>query len=154
TLLAGSQWLLDSSRKEFGRELQELVTQSLTATATEGEEEERIKNGMRKLGLVGESPEMIAVFRSVLTVSPLSDLPVLITGETGTGKELLAQAIYQLDPKRGKGPFVALNCGAISSGLAESELFGHRRGAFTGADHDRKGLIRSAHGGVLLLDEI
>jgi transcriptional regulator with GAF, ATPase, and Fis domain len=66
----------------------------------------------------------------------------------------LARALHQLDPKRHRGPFVPLNCSAISHNLAESELFGHRRGAFTGADRDRRGLIRSAEGGVLFLDEI
>src|SRR5262249_49739435 len=97
---------------------------------------------------------MMAVFHTVLRISPLSDLPVLITGETGTGKGLLAHAIHQLDRKRCQGPFIALNCSALSPGLAESELFGHRRGAFTGADRDRKGLFRAAEGGVLFLDEI
>jgi transcriptional regulator with PAS, ATPase and Fis domain len=97
---------------------------------------------------------MMAIFQTVLRISTLSDLPILITGETGTGKELLAHAIHRLDLKRRNGPFVALNCGAISPGLAESELFGHRRGAYTGADRDRKGMIRSADGGVLFLDEI
>jgi transcriptional regulator with GAF, ATPase, and Fis domain len=97
---------------------------------------------------------MISVFRWVVRVSTLSDFPVLINGETGTGKELIANALFRLDGKRSKGPFVAANCSAISSGLAESELFGHRRGAFTGADSDRKGLFRAAEGGVLFLDEI
>jgi transcriptional regulator with PAS, ATPase and Fis domain len=87
-------------------------------------------------------------------VASLSDLPVLITGETGTGKQVLAQAIHQLDPKRSQGPFVAVNCAAINQGLAEAELFGHKRGAYTGAERDRKGLVRSAHGGILFLDEI
>jgi DNA-binding NtrC family response regulator len=109
---------------------------------------------MKQLGSVGESQAIVAVFQTVLRVSRLSDVPVLITGETGTGKELLAHAIHQLDLKRSHGPFTALNCSAISPGLVESELFGHRRGAFTGADRDRKGLIRSAEGGVLFLDEI
>jgi two-component system NtrC family response regulator len=66
----------------------------------------------------------------------------------------MARAIHQLDPKRRTGPFVAINCGALSPGLVESELFGHSRGAFTGADRDRKGLVRAAEGGVLFLDEI
>jgi len=104
--------------------------------------------------MIGESATMLGVFRTVIRFSALTDLPVLITGETGTGKEGLARAVHRLDPKRGRGPFVAVNCGAISAGLAESEFFGHRRGAFTGAERERKGLIRSAEGGVLFLDEI
>jgi transcriptional regulator with GAF, ATPase, and Fis domain len=117
-------------------------------------EETRIREQMTKFGIVGLSPAMMAVFRWVIRVSALSDFPVLINGETGTGKELIARALYRLDSKRRKGPFVAANCGAISAGLAESELFGHRKGAFTGADSDRKGLFRSAESGVLFLDEI
>jgi transcriptional regulator with GAF, ATPase, and Fis domain len=83
-----------------------------------------------------------------------SELPILITGETGTGKELVAAAIHQLDPKRRCGPFVPVNCAALLATVAESELFGHRRGAFTGADRDRNGLFRAAKGGILFLDEI
>jgi transcriptional regulator with GAF, ATPase, and Fis domain len=109
---------------------------------------------MKQLGIVGESQAILSVFQTILRVSILSDLPILLTGETGTGKEVLAHAIHHLDLKRRNGPFVALNCGAISASLVESELFGHRRGAFSGADRDRKGLIRSAEGGVLFLDEI
>src|SRR5580693_3424401 len=109
---------------------------------------------MRALGMVGESSTMKGVFRSIIRFSSISDLPVLITGETGTGKEGLARAVHRLDPKRSREPFVAVNCGAISAGVAESEFFGHRRGSFTGAERERKGLIRSAEGGVLFLDEI
>jgi transcriptional regulator with PAS, ATPase and Fis domain len=102
----------------------------------------------------GESAAMISIFRWIVRVSALSDLPILLLGETGTGKQVHAHAIHRLDPKWRGGPFVAVNCGAISPGLAESEFFGHRRGAFTGADRERLGLVRSAQGGVLFLDEI
>lgn len=153
-LLAGASWILDSSQAGFAEELQAILEQRAQTEAARRAEEDRVKKTMRTLGLVGESPAMIAIFQQLQTVSALSDLPTLITGETGTGKELVARAIHRLDRKRRTGPFVAVNCGAISSSLAESELFGHRRGAFTGADRDRRGLIRVADGGVLFLDEI
>jgi len=97
---------------------------------------------------------MIALFRWIKRASAASDLPVLFTGETGTGKELVARAIHRLDPKRCHGPFVPVNCIALSPGVADSELFGHRRGSFTGAIEDHRGFFRSADRGVLFLDEI
>ncbi|MBL8191550.1 MAG: sigma 54-interacting transcriptional regulator [Acidobacteria bacterium] len=153
-LLAGSQWLLDSAQPDFVSELKDRLFQLLREESERIAVDAKIKSEMKQLGLVGEAEEMVSVFRSVKRVSALSDLSTLITGETGTGKELLARAIHQLDLKRQHGPFVAINCGAINSSVAESELFGHRRGAFTGAEKDRRGLIRSANGGVLFLDEI
>jgi transcriptional regulator with GAF, ATPase, and Fis domain len=153
-LLAGASWILDSAKAEFAAELRNILERSARAEAVRLTEEEGIKQTMRKLGMVGDSQVMMSVFRQMFAISALSDLPTLITGETGTGKELLARALHHLDRKRCNGPFVAVNCGAISAGLAESELFGHRRGAFTGAERERKGLIRAADGGVLFLDEI
>ena len=81
-------------------------------------------------------------------------MPVLILGETGTGKQRLAEAIHQLDTRRSKHGCVTVNCGAIHSNLAEAQLFGHERGAFSGAESARAGAFRAARGGTLILDEI
>jgi len=153
-LLAGALDLLDSAQDGFASEIQNLIGKVLETERRTTEEKAVIKDEMEKLGMIGESEAMVSVYRSIARASQLSDFPILVTGETGAGKELVALAIYRLDPKRRHGPFITLNCGAISQGLAESELFGHRRGAFTGAERDRKGLIRSAQGGVFFLDEI
>jgi two-component system response regulator HydG len=102
--------------------------------------------------LVGSSPAMKRVHDMVGRVGG-SDISVLIEGETGTGKELVAKALHAAGPRRG-GPFVAINCGAVPANLLESELFGHVRGAFTGAVAPRVGLLVKASGGTLLLDEI
>jgi transcriptional regulator with PAS, ATPase and Fis domain len=153
-LLAGAAQLLDTSSAEFARDLRQLIERSMRAEAQKRSEEREVTAIMHGLGMIGESVTMMTVFRSVIRFSALSNLPVLITGETGTGKEGLARAVHCLDPNRSRGPFVAVNCGAISASLAESEFFGHRRGAFTGAERERKGLIRSAEGGILFLDEI
>jgi DNA-binding NtrC family response regulator len=103
-------------------------------------------------GMVGRSDVMEAFYREIRQVAD-SAATVLLTGETGTGKERAARAIHDLSD-RAEGPFVAVNCAALAEGVLESELFGHRRGAFTGAVQDREGLIRSAEGGTLFLDEI
>jgi formate hydrogenlyase transcriptional activator len=103
-------------------------------------------------GIIGTSQGIRAVLEQVSVVAP-TDSTVLIQGETGTGKELIARAIHDLS-LRSKGPFVTLNCAAIPAGLLESELFGHERGAFTGAVTQRLGRFEMANGGTLFLDEI
>jgi two-component system, NtrC family, response regulator len=103
-------------------------------------------------GMLGTNPRMLAVFNSIRKVAT-TDAPVLILGESGTGKEMAAQAIHHRSNRK-DGPFVAINCSAIPETLIESELFGHEKGAFTGAHVQRKGRIESANGGTLFLDEI
>jgi DNA-binding NtrC family response regulator len=102
--------------------------------------------------IIGQSPPMKTLFNLIPEVAQ-SDSSILITGETGTGKELVAKAIHAKSP-RSRGPFIAINCGAIPDTLLESELFGHQKGAFTGADQARKGFLEVVSGGTLFLDEI
>jgi len=102
--------------------------------------------------IVGHSPKIQAILKTIRNVAPTSST-VLITGESGTGKELVALAVHEASLRRDK-PFVSINCGAFPETLLESELCGYLRGAFTGADANRKGIIESAHGGTLFLDEL
>jgi transcriptional regulator with PAS, ATPase and Fis domain len=108
--------------------------------------------GLRLGTIVGACDSMKEVFKRVRKVAT-ADISVLITGETGTGKELIAQEVHQ-HSRRAKGPFVVINCGAIPENLLESELFGHVRGAFTGAVATKQGRFQTANGGTLFLDEI
>src|SRR5215469_845418 len=102
--------------------------------------------------IVGQSPAMREVYRLTRLVAP-TRASVLLVGETGTGKELIAKAIHRLSP-RADGPYVRVNCGALSESLLESELFGHVKGAFTGAIDNKTGRFEAAHGGTIFLDEI
>ncbi len=111
---------------------------------------EQKSGGMR--GMIGQCPEMLSIFSTIKKVAP-SDVSIFITGENGTGKELVAQAIHEASMRK-SGPFVAINCGAIPENLIESELFGHEKGAFTGAHSTVQGKVQYANKGTLFLDEI
>jgi len=103
-------------------------------------------------GIIGQDPKMLQIYRQIRDLST-NDYPVCITGETGTGKELVANAVHN-ESRRGGRPFVPVNCGALPEGLLESELFGHVKGAFTGAVRDKKGRFELANRGTLFLDEV
>ena len=130
------------------------VTRRALAHANEQEPEEpiTIDNGTGSKEIIGEAPAMQEVFRAIGRLSH-SNITVLINGESGTGKELVAAALHNHSPRRAK-PFIALNMAAIPKDLMESELFGHEKGAFTGASSQRAGRFEQANGGTLFLDEI
>jgi transcriptional regulator with GAF, ATPase, and Fis domain len=153
-LLAGASRTLDSGAAQFQLQIRDVVRQAIRSHYEQADHVDQQGQLASKLGMIGQSDALLSLVSWVAKISPLSDLQVLITGETGTGKELVAQSLHQLDPRRATGPFVAWNCAAVSPALAESELFGHQRGAFTGSELDREGAFRSAAGGVLFLDEI
>jgi two-component system, NtrC family, response regulator AtoC len=131
--------------------LERAVQQRRTKAGIIRLEDPEVLDGTRH-GLVGSSKEMRQLMERIARVAP-TDATVLITGESGTGKELVARAVHARSP-RSQGPFVALSCAAMPLDLLEAELFGHRRGAFTGASESREGLLQGAHGGTLFLDEI
>ncbi len=133
------------------------ITESLKETERKLHERRRALTRMvpdveDPLGMIVRSPAMRRVIDLARRIAKV-DSTALITGESGTGKELIAHMIHD-ESARASGPFIAVNCGAITESLLESELFGHARGAFTGAAHDRAGLFEAANGGTLLLDEI
>ncbi|TWE05474.1 two-component response regulator CbrB [Pseudomonas sp. AG1028] len=120
------------------------------ATARSAEKADKAATG--EIGIIGSSPAMLELYSKIRKVAP-TDSNVLVQGESGTGKELVARALHNLS-KRAKAPLISVNCAAIPETLIESELFGHEKGAFTGASASRAGLVEAADGGTLFLDEI
>ena len=116
--------------------------------------DEHLRLLFSEFGFITSGISMLPLLRLAEKASCVSDITILIEGETGTGKQVLASAIHNLDPKRSSFPFVTVHCGTITEALAESELFGHHRGAFSGAVQNRKGLFQAANNGTLFLDDI
>src|SRR5687768_14487523 len=135
--------------------LRTLINRALEV-ATLKRENESLKRTLsgadESFGMIGRHPQLYQIIQIIRTTAP-SDASVLIEGESGTGKELIAAA-FHAQSHRSAGPFIQINCSAIPHELIESELFGYQKGAFTGADRDKRGLIEAANGGTLLLDEI
>src|SRR5262249_42968434 len=117
--------------------------------ATVGSE---LVEGLPDTEIIGSTPKMVDIYKKVAKIARI-EAPVLIAGESGSGKELIAHALHS-NSVRSAAPFVVINCGALTETLLESELFGHERGSFTGATAPRKGLLESAAGGTVFLDEI
>jgi two-component system response regulator HydG len=148
---AGEYLDLASAESELEQSVGRLLAESRRTAATEVLRR-AVERPYSFAGFLGESPPMREVY-SIIDRIATSAVDVLVTGETGTGKELVARAIHACSRRRA-GPFVPVDCGAIPDALMESELFGHERGAFTGADARRMGLVECADGGTLFLDEV
>ncbi len=154
-LAAGARQVLNEGSPAFLDELTETMSRLVEDARAHAREQQQLGTLFSShYGLFGCSAGMEDVYRRAIKAAHFSDLPVLLLGETGTGKQRVAEAIHALDPRRKDKPLVTINCSALSKTLAESELFGHSRGAFSGAANERKGLFRAANGGTLMLDEI
>jgi two-component system response regulator PilR (NtrC family) len=122
--------------------------------AQQAPKSEELRDIFSKLGFVTTASRMTPVLQCAYKAAQVSDMTVLLQGETGTGKQVLARAIHNLDEKRRRFEFVTVHCGTVSESLAESELFGHRKGSFSGADASRAGLFQAADRGTLFLDDV
>jgi len=152
----GAAGFIDISRDSLADELTERIEELFSRWR---EQRDQIRSFYQsglldQTGIATQSPNMLRLLAQARKAANVCDAPIIIEGETGTGKQLLAEAVHKMDPKRRHRPFISVNCAAITGTLAESALFGHRKGAFTGATEDRPGYFRAADGGTLMLDEI
>jgi DNA-binding NtrC family response regulator len=150
--LGASDYLLKPFKPDYLSLVMEKVAQQVRLSSECNYLRGRLEKITRFDDIIGQGPAMQKIFDLILEVAD-SDASILLTGETGTGKELVAKAIHAKS-KRSHFPFIPINCGALPDSLLESELFGHQKGAFTGAIHSRRGLLEVAAGGTLFLDEI
>ena len=155
-VLMGASGFLEARRGQIPSALAERLAQAARRHETARRELREVQDRtiFDETGFAGQSREMARVLLLARRAAAISDVPILVEGESGTGKQLLAEAIHRMDPKRHSRPFLVINCAAITGTLAESALFGHRRGAFTGATEDRAGYFRTADRGTVLLDEV
>jgi len=148
----GVQHFIDVEQTDWVSRVEKLLSQA--PAGTQARVMQSPKAMLEAVGIMAISPAMQELMTQVYRGAQVSDATVLIHGESGTGKQLLAEAIHRLDPKRAKFNFIPVNCAAITGTLAESELFGHVKGAFSGATENRLGYFRSANRGTIFLDEI
>ena len=155
-VLAGVTGIVKSSDTDFGRRLHSQFEAAVRYFAEKTARQRRIEEvrGLDCPGLVGVSEALHKVVQQSRRAAAVSDAPVIIYGESGTGKQRIAELIHSWDGKRCDHAFISVNCAAITGSLAESELFGHKKGAFTGATESREGYFRAADGGTILLDEV
>ncbi|NIR28647.1 MAG: sigma-54-dependent Fis family transcriptional regulator, partial [Gammaproteobacteria bacterium] len=146
----------DFIKKPFDfEELKHLIDRTIRSLRLKDENRllrRRLEQGPDRYGMIGETTVMRRLFDTIEKVSEVS-CNVIVMGESGTGKELVARALHEHSPRR-SAPFVVIDCGALTETLLESELFGHERGAFTGAAQRKRGLMEQANGGTLFLDEV
>jgi len=147
-----SDYLLKPFKPDYLTLVMEKILQQKRLTSEYNYLKGRLEKTIRFENIIGQAPPMKEIFDLIPEVAA-SNASILLTGETGTGKELVAKAIHAKSP-RSHHPFIAINCGALPDTLLESELFGHQKGAFTGAGQSRKGFLEVANGGTLFLDEI
>jgi DNA-binding NtrC family response regulator len=148
---ASAYFLVPPDSRRVGQTVQD-IDELFKKKRETAELEKRLNSKYTFFGVVGKNPKMLGIFNFLRRIAPYYQA-ITLTGETGTGKEIIAKTLHSLSPVN-TGPFVACNCGGLVGSLIESELFGHKKGSFTGAVSDRKGLFEAASGGTIFLDEI